>query len=188
MLIRQFLSFLAIATFILLGSSSLYAAEPIDANKSKVKPKAIDPALLKEAEQLKKQLIQLNSELYQFEEDLLYPANTQLGVFLSMSSESSFILDSIEIRLDDKLVTSYLYKQNEISALKKGGVQRLFLGSLSDGRHKLTARFNGQGANNRYFRRKKALPFTKDQNAKFIQLVVTESKTTREPLFKVKQW
>ena len=187
MYLRHFLSFFTIFILIVMNVTLLNAAEPPKESK-KIKQKALDPALIKEAEQLKKQLVQLNSELYAFEEDLLYPANTQLGVFLSMSKDSSFVLDSIEIRLDDKLVTSYLYKENEISSLKNGGIQRLYLGSLADGKHKLTARFNGQGANNQYFRRKKALPFTKDQNAKFIQLVVTESSTSNEPLFKVKAW
>jgi len=185
MLVRRFLSYLTVCILLILTSASLNAAEP---NTPTEKPKAIDKALIKEAEQLKKELVELNQELYQFEEELLYPANTQLGVFLSMAQENTFLLDSIEIRLDDKLITSYLYNDKEISALKKGGIQRLYLGSLSDGRHKLTARFNGQGANNRYFRRKKALPFTKGPDAKFIQLVVSESQTTREPLFKVKQW
>jgi len=187
MYLRRFLSLLTILTFISFGTSILSAAE-ISKDKKKPRPKSLDSALIKEAEQLKKQLIQLNSELYKFEEDLLHPANTQLGVFLSVSRDSSFVLDSIEIRLDDKLVTSYIYKENEISPLKNGGIQRLYLGSLADGRHKLTARFNGQGANNQYFRRKKALPFTKEHSAKFIQLVVTESKTNNEPLFKVKAW
>ena len=185
MYLRRFLSLITVCTFILLWSSASNAEVP---TKEKKKSKSINPALIKEAEALKKQLIQLNSELYQFEEDLLYPANTELGVFLSMAKDSSFKLDSIEIRLDDKLVTSYIYKDDEISSLKNGGIQRLYLGSLADGRHKLTARFNGQGANNQYFRRKKALPFTKENNAKFIQLVVTESKTNNEPLFKVKAW
>jgi len=145
-------------------------------------------ALVEQAEKIKKELIQLNRELYQFEEDLLYPANTQLAVFLSLSEDSKFLLDSIELRLDDQMVSSYLYTESEIDALKKGGVQRIYLGSLSDGSHKLTAQFNGQGANDRYFRRKKALRFTKDHDAKFIQMVISESSTTREPLFKVKQW
>jgi len=201
MTIRQYLSF--IVCFCLL-SSFIQAADPSksknqsehsvtkdvtqpDATKAVV-VKAIDTKIIKQAEQLKKEMIQLNRELYQFEEDLLYPANSQLAVFLSLSSDSSFVLDSIELRLDDKMVSTYLYKKAEIVALKKGGIQRIYLGSLSDGRHKLTAQFNGQGSNNRYFRRKKALSFNKEHDAKYIQMTISESSTTREPLFKVKQW
>lgn len=185
--LRLSLSFVSVFVFVFFFSAISNANDPALKNES-AKPKSIDPALIKEADKLKKELIELNSQLYAFEEDLLYPANTQLGVFLSMSADSSFILDSIEIRLNDKLVTSYLYNESEISSLKNGGIQRLYLGSLADGRHKLTAKFNGQGANNQYFRRKKAFSFTKEQSAKFIQLVVTENSSLNEPLFKVKAW
>lgn len=154
--------------------------------KKKRSPEVVK--LVKEAEELKKDLIQLNRDLYHFEEELLYPTETQLAVFLSLNAKSTFTLDSIELLLDDKLVGTYLYQDTELEALKKGGIQRIYLGSLSDGRHKLTAQFNGQGANNSYFRRKKALKFTKENSAKFIQMEVSENSSTREPLFKVKQW
>ena len=202
MAIRQYLSLIVCCCFL---SSFIQAAdkngskkgagnlEPIknitQPNTSKGSVvKTIDTKIIKQAEELKKEMIQLNRELYQFEEDLLYPANSQLAVFLSLSSDSSFVLDSVELRLDDKMVSTYLYKKAEIVALKKGGIQRIYLGSLSDGRHKLTAQFNGQGANNRYFRRKKALSFNKEDDAKYIQMTISESSTNREPLFKVKQW
>ncbi len=151
-------------------------------------PLSANDEIVQRAEQLKQELIDLNRDLYQFEEDLLHPANTQIALFLSMAPESTFLLDSIELRLDDEMITSYLYKEKEISALKKGGIQRLYVGSLSDGKHKLTARFNGQGSNARYYRRKKAMNFVKEDSAKYIQLVITEDTRTREPLFKVKQW
>lgn len=145
-------------------------------------------AIVREAESIKKSIIELNQRLYQFEENLLYPSNTQLAVFLSYAENIGFVLDSVELRLDDKLVSSSLYQDSELSALKNGGIQRIYLGSLEDGKHKLTVQFNGQGKNDRYFRRKKALNFIKEEQARFIQLIVSEDRTTGEPLFKVKQW
>jgi hypothetical protein len=144
--------------------------------------------LTKEAETLKKSLIKLNRDLYIFEEKLLYPTETQLAVFLSLRSGTSFTLDSVEILLDDKLVATHLYEENELRALGKGGIQKVYLGSLADGRHKLTAQFNGQNADKSYFRRKKALKFTKENKAKYIQIEISENSAKREPLFKVKQW
>lgn len=137
---------------------------------------------------LKEDIVDLNRELYQFEERLLYPVETQIAVFLALAPDTKFSLDSIELKLNDTLISSYLYQEKEISALKSGGIQRLYVGSLSDGKHKLSASFNGQGANSRYFRRKKAMKFQKGQKAKYIQLVVSEDKRTGEPLFKVRQW
>ena len=161
--------------------------------KKDVKPQE-DPAaaeaqkLLKETVALKQEIIDLNRDLYQFEEDLLHPVNTQIAIFLGLAPDSGFVLDSIELQLDNTLISSYLYQEKEINALKNGGIQRLYVGSLSDGKHKLTASFNGQGSSSRYFRRKKAMTFTKEQKAKYIQLIVSEDKRTGDPLFKVKQW
>ncbi len=170
---RSFLS--TFLCFLMLCASHFVgASEPVD--------------IAQRAEQLKKELIELNRELYQFEEELLHPANTQLALFLAIDPDSNFVLDSIELRLNDEIVTTHLYQEKELAALKKGGIQRLYLGSLVDGQHKLSARFNGQGSNSRYYRRKKALNFTKGDSAKYIQLIITENGRTREPLFKVKQW
>lgn len=145
-------------------------------------------AIVREAEKIKKDIIELNRRLYQFEENLLYPSNTQLAVFLSYAENTAFVLDSVELRLDEKLVSTSIYQESELAALKNGGIQRIYLGSLEDGKHKLTVQFNGQGRNDRYFRRKKALNFVKEEQARFIQLIVTEDRATSEPLFKVKQW
>lgn len=149
---------------------------------------ASEPSSVEKAERLKQEIIDLSKKLYQFEEQLLYPTETQLAVFLSVANDSSFLLDSIELRLDRKLITSHLYKEKELEALKKGGIQRLYIGSLADGTHKLTARFNGHGGGSQYYRRNKSLTFTKDTKAKYIQLVISESSQGREPVFKVKQW
>ena len=48
--------------------------------------------------------------------------------------------------------------------------------------------FNGQGRNDRYFRRKKILSFVKEEKARYIQLIVSDNNSTGEPVFKVKQW
>lgn len=145
-------------------------------------------AVFKEAEALKKEIVELNRELYHFEEELLYPANSQVSVFLSIDAKTGFVLDSIELQINDSLVTSHLYSENEINALKRGGVQRLYIGSLSDGAHKITVQVNGLGANNRYFRNKQRASITKQNSAKYIELVIAESGPSREPTTKIKQW
>lgn len=144
--------------------------------------------LNKEAELLKQELIKLNQDLSQFEQSLLYPPEVQVSVFLSLSDKTRFRLDSIEILIDDALVASHLYQEGDINALKTGGIQQLYLGSVNPGKHKLSASFNGQGRNGRYFRKKKSLSFTKNASARFIQLIVSESPGSGEPQFKVKQW
>lgn len=190
---------IAIVIFLFVPFISLNAAPPAQEltpassvkgtkKNANVKRSAEISKLTKEAEQIKKSLIDLNRDLYVFEEKLLYPTETQFAVFLSLRSDTSFTLDSVELLLDDKLVATHLYSESELEALAKGGIQKLFLGSLADGRHKLTAQFHGQNADKSYFKRKKALKFTKENKAKYIQMEISENAAKREPLFKVKQW
>ena len=96
--------------------------ESIDEQGSEIKADVVNEnlnALVAEAEKIKKEIIQINQELYKFQEELLYPTNTQLAIFLSYSEKTAFVLDSIEINLDGNLVSSALYRDSEIDALKK---------------------------------------------------------------------
>jgi hypothetical protein len=144
--------------------------------------------LKKQAQELKGDILALSQELIALEEALLYPPDVKLGVFLSLTDRTRFKLDSIELFVDDTLVSSHLYQVGDLQSLQNGGLQQLYMGSVAPGKHKLTASFNGQGRTGGYFKRKKALNFDKTNEARFIQLIVAESPTTGEPIFKVKQW
>ncbi len=96
-----------------------------------------------EVQTLKDTVLELDQELFLLEEELLFPANTQVAVFLSMNLGEFFALDSVQLELDGKDVTNYLYTEREVEALHRGGVQRLFLGNLKTGDHELIAIFTG---------------------------------------------
>ena len=63
-----------------------------------------DEALESSIESLKKEVLSLNRDLFILEEDLLFPANTQFSIFLSMNTGLLFTLDSVQLRIDDKNV------------------------------------------------------------------------------------
>ncbi len=138
--------------------------------------------------QLKEEVIQLNRDLFELEESILHPANTQVAVFLSVNTKEPFILDSVEIKIDGRIATTYLYRESELKALGKGGVQRLYIGNISTGPHKISAVFNGQGSNDRYFRRDKTFSFEKTDKSKFIELTIGDSRKLNEPEFSLKEW
>ena len=73
------------------------------------------------------------------EEELLFPANTQVAVFVSMDIGEFFALDSLTLKIDNKEVANYLYTPREAEALLKGGVHRVYLGNLKVGEHQLVA-------------------------------------------------
>lgn len=145
-------------------------------------------ALDSELQNLKKEIMQLNRDLFILEEELLYPSTTQLAVFLSMDVGEYFSLDAVELKIDGEVVTHYLYTQREISALRRGGVQRLYLGNVRSGEHELTALFTGLGPNGREYRRGTSMKFAKDKTVKYLELRIGDLENKQQPEFSVKEW
>jgi hypothetical protein len=137
---------------------------------------------------VKSDVIKLNRDLLVLEEELLFPANTQVALFVSMDVGNMFELDSVQIKLDDKLVANYLYTALEVQALHRGGVQRVYLGNLRTGNHELVAVFTGKGPHERDYRRGATVKFDKGTEAKYIELRITDSTGKLQPEFDVKLW
>lgn len=137
---------------------------------------------------LKKELVDLNRDLFRLEEELLYPASTQVAVFLSVNLGTFFALDSVRLELDGKEVANYLYTEREVEALHRGGVQKLFLGNLKAGEHELVAVFTGKGPHDRDYRRGTTVKFEKAVGAKYVELRITDREASLQPEFAVRQW
>ena len=137
---------------------------------------------------LKQETLDLNRDLFVLEEELLFPASTQMAVFLSMDVGTFFQLDAVELKIDDKVVTNYLYTERENAALQRGGVQRLYLGNLRTGKHELVAFFTGKGTHNRDYRRGTTLTFEKTTESKFVELQIRDVQKKLQPEFQVKVW
>lgn len=137
---------------------------------------------------LKKNVLDLNRELFVLEEELLFPANTQVAVFVSMDVGTFFNLDTVTLKLDDKDVSNYLYTSREAQALLKGGVQRLYVGNLKVGDHELVAFFTGKGPNQRDYKRGATLKFNKGVGAKYLELKISDKQIKEQPEFLVKEW
>ena len=145
-------------------------------------------SLDQEVQALKKEVLDLNRELFVLEEDLLFPANTQVAVFVSMDVGEFFALDSVTLKLDNKEVANYLYTEREAQALLKGAVQRVFIGNLKAGDHELIAVFTGQGPHVRDYRRGATLKLEKGVGAKYVELKISDRATKAQPEFIVKEW
>lgn len=137
---------------------------------------------------MKQQLLELNRDLFLLEEELLFPANTQVAVFVSMDVGDFFDLDSVQITLDDKDVSNYLYTAREVDALIRGGVHQIFLGNLRAGEHELVAIFTGAGPHERDYRRGATLTFEKGIGPKYIELVISDRQQALQPEFIVREW
>jgi hypothetical protein len=141
-----------------------------------------------EVQDLKKLAVDLNRDLFLLEEELLFPANTQVAIFVSMDVGEFFGLDSVEIKLDKKDVTNYLYTAREVDALIRGGVQRVHIGNIKAGEHELVAVFTGEGTHARDYRRGTSLVFEKGIGPKYIELTISDRENKLQPEFVVKEW
>jgi hypothetical protein len=170
------------------------AAEPVATEPATGEAPA-DPAapaefrsLDAEVQGLKKEVLDLNRDLFLLEEELLFPANTQVAVFLSMDVGTFFELDSVQIKLDDKEVANYLYTEREVEALNRGGVHRIHIGNLKVGEHELVAFFTGKGPHERDYKRGATLSFEKGVGAKYLELRISDRQSKQQPEFVVKEW
>jgi hypothetical protein len=145
-------------------------------------------ALDERIQDIKSDVIKLNRDLLVLEEELLFPANTQVVVFVSLDVGKMFELDSVQVKIDDKLVANYLYTPLEVQALHRGGVQRLYLGNLRAGEHEIIAFFTGGGPHARDYKRGTTIKLTKDTQAKFVELRIRDSQAKLQPEFDVKVW
>ena len=139
-------------------------------------------------QQTKADVIRLNRDLLVLEEELLFPANTQVAVFVSMDVGLMFDLDSVQIKLDDKVVSTYLYTPLEVQALHRGGVQRVYLGDLKAGPHEIVAFFTGKGPHDRDYKRATTIKFDKATEPKYIELQIKDQQRNLQPEFDVKVW
>ncbi len=178
---KAFVSFLA-AIVASMPAMADDAAEP--AAEAAVERSALDG----EVQALRHEVIDLNRDLFMLEEDLLFPASTQIAVFVSMDIGTFFALDSVQIKVDDKEVANYLYTERELAALKRGGVHRVWLGNLKAGEHEVVAFFTGQGTHERDYKRGTTLKVEKGVGAKYVELKISDRLSKLQPEFVVRVW
>ncbi|HEX5459148.1 MAG TPA: hypothetical protein VFX20_04185 [Steroidobacteraceae bacterium] len=151
-------------------------------------PAAPTPPVDEQVQSLKSDVLDLNRDLFVLEQELLYPANTQVAVFVAMDAGTFFALDSVQLKIDGKEVANYLYTPREVNALVQGGVQRLYVGNLKAGKHELVAFLTGKGPHARDYTRGATLQFQKDIGAKYLELTITDDQNKLQPQFRIKDW
>ena len=145
-------------------------------------------SLDEDVQSLKKEVLDLNRDLFLLEEELLFPANSQVAFFISLDVGEYFELDSVNLKIDGKEVTNYLYTQREVGALLRGGVHRIHMSNLKVGGHELIVVFTGKGPHARDYRRGATMSFNKGIGAKYLELEITDRVTKQQPEFEIKEW
>ena len=194
---RQFLIGLGISLMLAFGATSVAQEAPaVEASMAASVASETEQAqsrerfrsLDKDVQDLKKEVLDLNRDLFLLEEELLFPANSQVAFFISMDVGEYFELDSVNIKIDGKEVSNYLYTEREVGALLRGGVHRVHMANLKTGDHELIAVFTGKGPHTRDYRRGATLSFNKGIGAKYLELEITDRVKKQQPEFVIKEW
>lgn len=141
-----------------------------------------------DVQSLKKEVLDLNRDLFLLEEELLFPANSQVAFFVSLDVGEYFDLDAVNLKIDGKDVANYLYTEREVDALHRGGVHRMHMENLKVGEHEMVAVFTGKGPNVRDYRRGATLNLSKGIGAKYVELEITDKIQKQQPEFVIKEW
>jgi len=145
-------------------------------------------SLDRDVQDLKKEVLDLNRDLFLLEEELLFPANSQVAFFVSMDVGEYFALDSVSLKIDGKEVANHLYTEREVDALFRGGVHRVHMANLKTGEHELIAVFTGTGPHTRDYRRGATISFGKGIGARYLELEITDRVSKQQPEFVIKEW
>lgn len=137
---------------------------------------ALDASL----QQFKKDMLDVNKRLLIMEEELLFPANAQLTVFVSLDIGRFLVPDSVTLELDGKPVQSHLYTAREVEALKRGAIQRALTTIIKPGKHRITAVVAGVDGHGRPVRRATTSEFSKDEGQKYVHLRIVDDTTAKQ--------
>jgi len=171
---------IAIACFFIL---LLAVSTQVRAEDAPVAAPRVDTGLTREMETIKKDLLDLRRDLVVLEEDLLFPASSQVAVFVGLDAGTFFQLDAVTLKINGKEVTHHLYTEKQVDALNRGGVQKLYVGNVKQGQNTVTAFFTGRGPSGRDYRRASSVTFDKTFEPAFVELKVTDSQEKYQPDF-----
>ncbi|MFQ3236261.1 MAG: hypothetical protein ACI9C4_001832, partial [Paraglaciecola sp.] len=65
----------------------------------------------------------------------------------------------------------------------RGGVQKLYVGNIDQGKHEISAFFHGLGPEKRPYKRGVVINFEKDDEAKALELKIRDSSVKLQPKF-----
>ena len=135
-----------------------------------------------QVQEIKSDVLAIAAELGQLEEKLLFPSGTQVAIFVSLAEGDAMRLDAVRLRIDGQLVAHYIYSFKELDALRKGGVQRLYVGNLTTGEHQLEVLVDGKLEGGEDFSRTEQFAFRKEVKPKLVGLTLAAPDSGNAPI------
>ena len=167
-------TFRTLALSVLVVACSL-PARAVDNDREQMK------GLDEQVQEVKSDVLGISAELSRLEEKLLYPSETQVAIFIALAKDDQMRLDAVRLHIDGRLVAHHIYSAKELEALRKGGVQRIYVGNVATGDHKLEVLVDGkQGAAD--FSRTENFTFRKEVKPKLVGLTLAAPGSANSPI------
>ena len=123
-------------------------------------------------QEVKSDVLRITAELSRLEEKLLYPSGTQVAIFIALAKGDPMRLDAVRLQIDGQLAAHYIYSFKELEALRKGGVQRIYVGNVATGEHQLEVLVDGKLEGGADFSRTQQFAFRKEVKPKLVGLTL----------------
>ena len=131
----------------------------------------------------------LSRDIALLEQELLFPPLTRVQVYLSLSPDATFKLRSLMVKVDGVEKSYHIYSDEDIAALRLGGIQRFWEGNVSLGDHEVEAEFRGFDAKGNEYRQLVTFDFEKALAGHALELAIgTSIGDSLLPSFTIKDW
>jgi hypothetical protein len=135
-----------------------------------------------QVQEVKSDVLSISQELSRLEEKLLYPSGTQVAIFVALAKGDQMRLDSVRLQIDGQLATQHIYSAKELEALRKGGVQRIYVGNVATGDHQLEVLVDGKLEDGGDFTRTEHFSFRKEVKPKLVGLTLAAPRSGNTPI------
>jgi hypothetical protein len=135
-----------------------------------------------QVQEIKSDVLSISQELSRLEEKLLYPSGTQVAIFVALTKGDQMRLDSVRLQIDGQLIADHIYSAKELEALRKGGVQRIYVGNVTTGNHQLEVLVDGNLEGGADFSRTEHFTFSKEVKPKLVGLTLAGPRSGNTPI------
>jgi hypothetical protein len=170
---RTLVRTLALGLLLSLGATSASAQ---DSDRQQMQ------GLDEQVQEIKSDVLGIAAELSQLEEKLLYPSGTQVALFVALAQGDPLRLDAVRVQINGQLVAHYIYSFKELDALRKGGVQRIYVGNLPTGDHQLDVQVDGKLEGGADYSRTEQFSFSKGVEPKLVGLTLAGPDSGQAPI------
>jgi len=135
-----------------------------------------------QVQEIKSDVLSIAQELSRLEEKLLYPSGTQVAIFIALAKGDQMRLDAVRLQIDGKLIAHHIYSFKELEALRKGGVQRIYVGNVATGDHQLEVLVDGKLEGGADFSPTERFTFRKEVKPKLVELTLAGPRSGNTPI------